>query len=52
MKLRYLVIVAFVLLTGLVSHLKAEVPGPKVIRKQLLVAHEKKSLNDYLIKVQ
>lgn len=51
MKLRYLVIIAFVLLTGLIGQLKAEVPGPKVIRKQLLVALEKKSLTDSLFKV-
>ncbi|MFD1257390.1 hypothetical protein ACFQ3S_11330 [Mucilaginibacter terrae] len=48
MKLSSFILVLFCLLTGFVNYVKADIPGPKVLRKQLLIALEKRSLTDSL----
>ena len=48
MKLKSVIITVLLLIAGLVSYVKAGIPEPKVFRKQLLIALERRSLTDSL----
>jgi hypothetical protein len=51
MRLKLFSLVVSCLMIGLVNYAKADLPSPKVLRKQLLEALEKKNLTDSLYKV-
>ena len=51
MKLKSFVLVVSCLVVGFVNYAKADLPVPKVLRKQLLEALEKRSLTDSLYKI-
>jgi len=51
MKLKSFVLVVSFLVVGFVNYAKADLPVPKVLRKQLLEALEKRSLTDSLYKI-
>lgn len=50
MKLKSVLITVLFCICGLVSYVQADIPDPKVLRKQLLVALERRSLTDSLYK--
>jgi hypothetical protein len=51
MKFRFLIIGILFFIVGITNLVQADVPGPKVIRKQLLVALENKKLTDSLFNI-
>jgi hypothetical protein len=51
MKFRFLIISILFFIVGITNLVQADVPGPKVIRKQLLVALENKKLTDSLFNI-
>lgn len=51
MKIKAFILSLLVAVFGLVNMVKADIPGPKVLRKQLLVALDRKGLTDSLYKV-
>jgi hypothetical protein len=50
MKLKSVIIAVLLLVGGIVNKVQADIPDPKVLRKQLLVALERRSLTDSLYK--
>jgi hypothetical protein len=51
MKLRYFILAVLFFMVGYAGYAQADVPSPKVIRKQLLLALEKRSLTDSLYNI-